>query len=65
MSVTADVASSAIGASGEIAAAAVDMVQNAAESLASVATGGARDSTDNSGETDSNEGQKGRGEQKS
>jgi len=41
--VGADVATGAIEAGGEIAAAAVDMVQTAAESLASVATGGVRD----------------------
>jgi hypothetical protein len=62
MSVTTDVASAAIGAGGEIAAAAVDMVQTAAESLATVATGGTRDpSTDESGETDSNGGRRGGG----
>jgi hypothetical protein len=43
MAVGAEVASGAIGAGGEIAAAAVDIVQTAAESIANVATGGARE----------------------
>lgn len=46
MSVGTDVMAGAIGAGGEIAAAAVDMVQTAAESLANVATGGTRDPSD-------------------
>jgi hypothetical protein len=43
MAVGTEVAAGAIEAGGEIAAAAVDMVQTAAESIATVATGGTRD----------------------
>jgi hypothetical protein len=43
MAVGTEAAAGAIKASGEIAAAAVDIVQTAAESLVSVATGGERD----------------------
>lgn len=49
VAVTTEVAAGAIGAGGEIAAAAVDMVQNAAETLANVATGADRDGSPQGG----------------
>jgi hypothetical protein len=62
MSVGGEVAAGAIGAGGEIASAAVDMVQTAAESFANVATGAARGlSPDKSADTGSDRDRKDRG----
>jgi hypothetical protein len=64
MSVGSEVAAGAIGAGGEIAAAAVDMVQTAAERIAGVATGAVRPLSPEDGGmdgTDADQERKGRG----